>query len=57
MIVPVPPLDGVKETLTTVEFNTDATPIVGEVGIVVISVDALDDDEVPLELVAVTENV
>jgi hypothetical protein len=56
VIVPVP-LGGVKATLTTVELETVAVPIVGEFDIVVISVDALDATDVPPELVAVTVNV
>ena len=37
--------------------NTVAVPIVGAPDTVVFSVDALDDADVPPELVAVTENV
>ena len=56
MIVPVP-LGAVKATLTEVALDTVATPIVGALVFVVTDVDALDETEVPLELVAVTENV
>ena len=56
MIVPVP-LGAVKETLTAVELDTVAVPIVGALGFVVFDVDALDATEVPPELVAVTVNV
>ena len=57
MIVPVPPLGAVKATLTAVELDTVAEPIVGALVIVVTDVDALDETDVPPELVAVTENV
>ena len=56
MIVPVP-LGAVKATLIAVELETVATPIVGGLDIVVSDVDALDDIDVPLELVAVAVNV
>ena len=56
MIVPVP-LGAVKATLTTVELDTVATPIVGAFGFVVTSIDVLDDTDVPPELVAVTVNL
>ena len=55
-MVPVP-VGGVKSTLIVVELDTVAVPIVGELDTVVIAVVAPDDIEVPLELVAVTENV
>ena len=57
MIVPVPPLGTVKETLTAVVLNTVAELIVGEFVNVVTSVDVLDATDVPPELVAVTKNV
>jgi hypothetical protein len=57
VIVPVPPLGAVNETETAVELDTVAEPIVGAFGFVVIDVDALDATDVPLEFVAVTENV
>ena len=56
MIVPVPP-GAVKATPTTVELNTVAVPIVGAFGFVVTDVDALDETDVPPELVEVTEKV
>ena len=56
MIVPVP-LGAVKATLTTVELDTVATPMVGAFGFVVTSIDVLDDTDVPPELVAVTVNL
>jgi hypothetical protein len=56
VIVPVP-LGDVKETLTTVELDTVAVPIVGAFGFVITSLDALDGTDVPPELVAVTVNV
>ena len=55
-MVPVP-LGAVKETLTAVELDTVAVPIVGALDFVVTDVDELDETEVPPELVAVTENV
>jgi hypothetical protein len=57
VIVPVPPLGAVKETETAVELDTIAELIVGAFGFVVAEVDALDETDVPPELVAVTENV
>ena len=57
MIVPLPPLGGVKTILTSVELDTVAVPIVGELVLVVTAVDADDAVEVPPELVAVTVNV
>ena len=56
MIVPVP-LGAVKATLTTVELDTVATPIVGALDCVVTTDDALDSTDVPPELVAETEKV
>ena len=56
MIVPVP-LGEVKATLTTVELDTVAIPIVGALGFVVTEDDILDAIDVPPELVAVTEKV
>ena len=56
MIVPVP-LGAVKVTLTAVELDTVAVPIVGEPDMVVTAVDADDATDVPPELVAVTVNV
>ena len=56
MIIPVP-LGAVKETLTEDESNTVAVPMVGEPDFVVTKDDALDDADVPPELVAVIENV
>ena len=55
-MVPVP-LGAVKETVTAVEPDTVAVPIVGAFGFVVTDVDELDAPDVPLEFVAVTENV
>ena len=57
MIVPSPPLGGVKATLTALELDTVAVPMVGASGEVVFELDALDGTDVPPELVAVTENV
>ena len=57
MIVPLPPLGGVKTILTSVELDTVAVPIVGEPDMVVTAVDADDATDVPPELVAVTVNV
>ena len=56
MIVPVP-LGAVKATLTAVELDTFAGPMVGALGFVVSDVDVLDATEVPPVLVAVTVNV
>ena len=56
MIVP-DPVGAVKETLTAVELDTVALPIVGAPDIVVTDDDAFDDADVPPELVAVTVNV
>ena len=51
------PLGAVKATLTAVELETDTVPIVGALGFVVTVVDALDETDVPPELVAVITNV
>ena len=56
MIVPVP-LGDVKATLTADVLDTVAVPMVGELDIVVTDVEALDETDVPLELVEVTEKV
>ena len=56
MIVPVP-LGAVKATLTAIELDTVAVPIVGALVCVVTDVEALDATDVPPELVAVTEKV
>ena len=56
MIVPVP-LGGVNAILTELILDTVAVPIVGALGFVVTEVDALDETDVPPELVAVTVNV
>ena len=56
MIIPVP-VGGVKAMLTEDTSNTVAVPIVGALEIVVTDVVALDDADVPPELVAVTVNV
>ena len=56
MIVPVP-LGAVNATLTAVELDTFAEPIVGAFDFVVTDVDALDVVDVPPELVAVEVNV
>ena len=56
MIVPFP-VGTVKATLIAVVLYTVATPIVGGSDIVVTALDALDDVDVPLELVAVTVKV
>jgi hypothetical protein len=55
-MVPVPP-GAIKATLTEDVLDTVATPIVGALGIVITELDALDDTDVPDELVAVTLNV
>ena len=55
-MVPVPP-GAIKATLTEDVLDTVAVPIVGALGIVITELDALDDTDVPDELVAVTENV
>ena len=57
MIVPLPPLGAVKATLTAVELDTVAVPMVGAIVCVVTELDALDATDVPPELVAVIENV
>ena len=57
VIVPLPPLGGVKPTLTSDELDTVAVPIVGALVCVVTAVDADDATDVPPELVAVTVNV
>ena len=56
MIVPVP-LDAVKSTLTEVVLDTDATPIIGALEIVVTEDDEDEADDVPPELVAETVKV
>jgi hypothetical protein len=56
VIVPVP-LGDVKSTLTPVELVMVAVPMVGAFGFVVTVGDALDDTDVPPELVAVITNV
>ena len=55
-MVPVP-LGAVKETVTAVELDTVAVPIVGAFGFVVTDVVELDAPDVPLEFVAETVNV
>ena len=55
-MVPVP-LGAVKATETSDELDAVAVSIVGAFGFVVTDVDALDETDVPLELVAVTVNV
>ena len=55
-MVPVP-LGEVKAILTADALDTVATPMVDALDIVVTDDDTSDDDEVPLELVAVTVNV
>jgi xanthine dehydrogenase molybdopterin-binding subunit B len=57
VIVPFPPLGAVKATLTAVELDTVAVPMVGAIVRVVTAVDAPDETDVPPELVAVTVNV
>ena len=57
MIVPLPPLGAVNATLTAVELDTVAVPMVGEIVRVVTELDELDATEVPPELVAVTVKV
>ena len=57
MIVPFPPLGAVNATLTAVELDTVAVPMVGEIVRVVTELDELDATEVPPELVAVTVKV
>ena len=57
MIVPVPPVGAIKATLTSDELDTDTIPIVGALVRVITDMDALDELDVPPELVAVTENV
>ena len=56
MIVPVP-LGAVKATLTAVELDTVAVPIVGVPDMVVTADDVFDGRDVPPELVEVTVNV
>ena len=56
-MVPLPPLGAVNATLTAVELDTVAVPMVGALGFVVFVGDALDATDVPPELVAVTVNV
>ena len=57
MIVPLPPLGAVNATLTAVELDTVAVPMVGALGFVVFVGDALDATDVPPELVSVTVKV
>ena len=57
MIVPLPPLGAVNVTLTAVELDTVAVPIVGALGFVVTELDTLDATDVPPEFVATTVNV
>ena len=56
-MVPLPPLGAVNATLTAVELDTVAVPMVGEFVCVVIDVDVFDATEVPPELVEVAVNV
>jgi hypothetical protein len=56
-MVPLPPLGAVKATLTAVELDIVAVPMVGAIVCVVTELEALDATEVPPELVAVTVNV
>ena len=55
-MVPLP-LGEIKATLAEVSLDTVAIPMVGGFGFVITELDALDDTDVPDELVAVTENV
>jgi hypothetical protein len=57
VIVPFPPLGGVNATLTVVELDTVAVPIIGALGVVVSVVDVIDETDVPPALVAVMVNV
>ena len=57
MIIPVPPVGAVKATLTAVELDAVAIPIIGALVRVVTATEALDASDVPPELVEVTENV
>jgi hypothetical protein len=57
VIVPFPPLGAVKATLTAVELETVAVPIVGAIVSVVTAVVAPDETDVPPELVAEIVNV
>ena len=59
MIVPLPPLGGVKATLTAVVLDTDAVPIIGALGTVVTALDVLDAFDVKpvFEFDADTTNV
>ena len=56
MIIPDPP-GIVKATLTSDELDTDTIPIVGALVSVITDIEALDELDVPPELVAVTKNV
>ena len=53
----ITPLGGVKPTLTEFASNTVAIPIIGAFGFVYTNIVALDETDVPAELVAVTVNV
>ena len=57
MIVPFPSLGDVKATLISVVLNTISVSIVGALVIVVTKDDALDEMDVPPELVAEIEKV
>ena len=57
MIVPLPPVGGVKATLTAVELDTAAETLIGGSGNVYVVVDALDATDIPPEFVAVIVNV
>jgi hypothetical protein len=51
------PIGTVKEILTALELDTVAVTLVGELGAVVTTDDAIDEPEIPPELVAVIVNV
>jgi hypothetical protein len=51
------PVGAVKEILTVLELDTVAVTLVGELGAVVTTVDAIDEPDIPPELVAVIVNV
>ena len=57
MIVPVPPLGGLKKIIAVVLSTVRAVVIVGGFGFVVTELDAPDETEVPPELVEVAVNV
>jgi hypothetical protein len=57
VIVPFPPVGGVKYTFTALVLDTIAVPIVGAPGFVITDSDGIDETDVPPVLDAATVNV